>query len=323
MPKGSNLGPSLFSLFFNDVTTVVRESECLLYADNLRLFLPARCFGDCLVLQASIDSFSDWCLNNDLQISIYECSSMSFHRSNCPTAFNYCVSGTQLQRHSAVKDLGVTLDHKLDIHVHHNETIDSANKMLGFIRMQSREFYDSHCLVALYKSLVRSILEYFSVVWCSSSSSLWWNKIESVQKKFIRLVLQFTPWRNVPARPSYHARCLIFGLESLATRRETAQIMFNEENHSRRDRFIGPLARVNFHVPVRNLRSYKLLRVDQTRGAYSDNEPLTAMAIRFNAHWHMTLLTGIPCVSFCDTICYLFCGDVILYRDALCYLLLP
>ena len=137
-PQGSNLKPLLFSLFFNDVTTVLRESECLLYADDPRLFLPVRCFCDCLVLQASIDAFSECCLNNDLQISIDKCSSMSFHRSNCPIVFNYCISGTQLQRHSAVKDLAVTLDRKLDFHVHHNEIIDRANRMLGFIRSQLR-----------------------------------------------------------------------------------------------------------------------------------------------------------------------------------------
>ena len=36
------------------------------------------------------------------------------------------------------------------------------------------------------------------------------------------------------------------------------------------------LARVNFHVPARILRNFRLLRVDQTTRAYSDNEPLYA-----------------------------------------------
>ena len=35
------------------------------------------------------------------------------------------------------------------------------------------------------------------------------------------------------------------------------------------------LARVNFHVSARIVRNFRLLRVDQTRRAYSDNEPLT------------------------------------------------
>ena len=167
---------------------------------------------------------------------------MSFHRSNWPIAFNYCISGTQLQRCSVVKDLGVTLDRKLDFHVHHNEIINRAKKMPGFIRRQSREFFDQHCLVTLYKTLVRSILEHSSLVFCSSSS-LWSNKTESMQKKFTRLVLWFTPWRNVTVRPSYHARCLIFGLESLATGRETVQITFMKKNHPKSpDLFTGPFS---------------------------------------------------------------------------------
>ena len=128
--------------------------------------------------------------------------------------------------------------------------------MLEFIRRQSREFSDPHCLVAFYKSLVRSILEYSSVVWCPSSS-LWSNKIESVQKKITRLVLRFTPWRNVATRPSYHARCLIFGLESLATRRETAQILFMKKIILGEIDSPDLLARVNFHVPAHILRNFR------------------------------------------------------------------
>ena len=114
---------------------------------------------------------------------------------------------------------------------------------------------------------------------------LWSNKIESVQETFTRLVLRFTPWRNVAARPSYHARCLIFGLESLATRRETAQILLMKKIILGQIDSPDLLARVNFHVPARILGIFRLLRVDQTRCAYSDNEPLTAKAIRFNAHY--------------------------------------
>ena len=127
-----------------------------MYAGDLRLIPHVRCFGDCLVLQSSIDSLSDLYLNN-LQISVDKCSSISFHRPNCPIAYKYCISGTQPQRCNAAKYLGFTLDRNLDLHVHHNELIDRANKMLGFIRRQSRAFSNPHCLVALYKSLVRFI----------------------------------------------------------------------------------------------------------------------------------------------------------------------
>lgn len=64
---------------------------------------------------------------------------MSFHRSVRPLVFNYKILDTQLQRCHTVRDLGVTLDRKLDFRNHYCDIIDKAYKMVGFIRRQSNE----------------------------------------------------------------------------------------------------------------------------------------------------------------------------------------
>ena len=110
--------------------------------------------------------FSDWCNNNDLVISVDKYTSMPFFRIASPIRYNYSISGTQQPRCNTVRDLGVTLDRKLDFRQHYCDTLDKANKMLGFIRRHSRELNDPHCLLTLYKSYVRSILEFSSTVWC-------------------------------------------------------------------------------------------------------------------------------------------------------------
>ena len=107
--------------------------------------------------------------------------------------------------------------------------------------------------------------------------------LRHVQKKFNRLVLRFTPWRNVAERPSYHTRYLIVGLEPLATRGGMAQITLTNKNIL--GEIDSPDILAYLHVPARNLRNYRLLRVDQTGRAYSDSKPMTAMAIGFNAHY--------------------------------------
>ena len=93
------------------------------------------------------------------------------------------------------------LDRKLDFRQHYCDILDKANQTLGFIHRQSRELNDPHCLLTLYKTYVRSILEFSSIVWYPFSSA-WSNRIEAVQTRVTRIVLHFTPWRNVRLCPN-------------------------------------------------------------------------------------------------------------------------
>lgn len=66
-------------------------------------------------------------------------------------------------------DLGVLLDTKLSFVEHYFVIIAKANRNLGFI-FNIAEFHDRYCLRALYTTLVRSILESASIVWCPYNS---------------------------------------------------------------------------------------------------------------------------------------------------------
>ena len=61
------------------------------------------------------------------------------------------------------KDLGVVFDPLLTFTRHHDKAIAKANSRLGLIKRSFREL-DSKSFIQLYKSLVRPILEYASVV---------------------------------------------------------------------------------------------------------------------------------------------------------------
>ena len=118
-------GPMLFSLFTNDVTLVITEADCLLYADDVSLFRVVRNTSDSLSLQRLIGFFSsDWCIYNDLVISVDKCTSMSFFRIASPIRYNYSKSGTQLPRCNTIRDLGVTLDRKLDFRQHYCDILE-------------------------------------------------------------------------------------------------------------------------------------------------------------------------------------------------------
>ena len=59
VPQGSILGPSLFSLYVNELPSLV-SSQLLMFADDIKLYRTIRSSEDCLVLQNDINILLDW-----------------------------------------------------------------------------------------------------------------------------------------------------------------------------------------------------------------------------------------------------------------------
>lgn len=87
---------------------------------------------------------------------------------------------------TSVKDLGVWLSNDLSFTVHLDYIYKKALQVVGFIKRNSWEFNNPICIKVLYCSLVRTILEYCSVVW-NPVTDLWTNELESVQNQFFLL----------------------------------------------------------------------------------------------------------------------------------------
>ena len=225
VPQGSNLGPLLFSLFINDVTLILPSGVKLLYADDAKIYMIVECLDDCFALQELLKRFEQWCAGNCLTLSIEKCQVITFSRKLKPIIFDYKLSGRSLERVHRIKDLGVTLDDRLTFRFHRDEVISKANRQLGFIMKIAKGFQDPHCLRSLYCALVRSILEFAVVVWCPYQST-WINRLESIQRKFVRYALRNLPWREGQQATPYVARCQLLGLDTLEVRHRTMQALF-------------------------------------------------------------------------------------------------
>jgi hypothetical protein len=70
-----------------------------------------------------------------------------------------------LQRVSIIKDFGIYYSSSLSFNHHIDIITGQANKVLGFIKRNTKLFSSLTCLRSLYFALVRSILEYGVVVW--------------------------------------------------------------------------------------------------------------------------------------------------------------
>lgn len=101
---------------------------------------------------------------NDLELNIDKCYVITFTRERNIIVYDYSIGGRKLQRVDEIKDLGIVLDSKLCFDKHVNYIFRKCSKLLGFVFRACRNFRAEKSFLFLFNSLIRSILEYGSVV---------------------------------------------------------------------------------------------------------------------------------------------------------------
>lgn len=92
VPQGSHLGPLLFNIFINDIVNNI-QSECLLYADDLKIYRTISNDSDIRLLQKDIDMLSTWCTNNKLDLNAKKCAAVSYSRAHNNIITSYKLNG--------------------------------------------------------------------------------------------------------------------------------------------------------------------------------------------------------------------------------------
>ena len=282
VPQGSHLGPLLFILFVNDIVDVVKYSKCLLYADDLKIFLSVSSVRDCTYLQCDLDSLFSWSQKNQLALNLAKCSTMSFRRRLNPVFFDYAIGGVTLKRVDRVSDLGILFDEKMNFNGHIDCVVSKAFSRIGFMKRICRQFNDPYTLKSVYCAFVRSVLEYGSTVW-SPSYAVHVDRIESIQKKFLLYALRHIGWReDTFVLPPYEDRCKLIALETLASRRTLSALMFVFDLLSHRKDAPDLLCMFDVNIPSRHLRVSNFLRASQHRTNYGLFSPVSSLSSVFN-----------------------------------------
>lgn len=277
--QGSNLGPLQFIIMMNDLPKVVRDANCLMFADDLKLSLAVKEYDDCGRLQNAIDSVATWSKENLLQFNIKKCVTITFSRAHRPIMHSYKIDGMPMVRVTEVKDLGVTLNAKLTFRDHIIKCCKKAYRNLGFLLRTVRNFNNIAAIIALYNALVRSQLECNAVIWAPHENK-YSLMLERIQNKFTRF-LYFRLYGVYPFYPLMYPTLFVLGMvgyNELRVRREFALVLYlfrlirGEIHHA------DILSSLCFCVPDRYVwrrRRPHLLAVPRGRTNLLNEAPLT------------------------------------------------
>ena len=180
IPQESVLGPILFVLYINELPSSV-DSEAYLFADDTKIFRIIDNIRDPEILQDDIKQLEQWSKDWLLKFHPEKCKHIRMQREIGPNAQNYKLLGNEIERVSEEKDIGVIIDEELTFEKHAQEQIKKANSTFAAIR-RSFKYLKVDTFLPLYKSMVRSHLDYANSVWAPYKKGIV-DQIESVQKR--------------------------------------------------------------------------------------------------------------------------------------------
>jgi hypothetical protein len=160
-----------------------------MYADDMKIYNRVKNNYDKQLLQNDINMVVDWTDAWLLRLNISKCKVLTVGKNDCLShQYNVTVNGnvSTLDSISQEKDLGVFIDSSLQFDKHVQEAVKKANKILGVIK-RTFKYLDCDTLVLLYKSMVRSHLEYAQTVW-SPHKQFNIEMLEKVQRRATRLL---------------------------------------------------------------------------------------------------------------------------------------
>jgi hypothetical protein len=162
----------LFCLTFLSTNFLIKSViPNFLFADDLKVYRNIKSAEDCKALKVDMDAVQQWCGENCMELNIQKTKIISFTCKTNSIHFKYSVKDVVILRAECVKDLGVVLHSKFYFHCHVDFLYSQALRTLGLIRFITYEFSSLDSLVVLFIAVIRSKIDYGSVVWNKLTST--------------------------------------------------------------------------------------------------------------------------------------------------------
>ena len=189
IPRGSSLGPLLFSIYINDLPSMLENSESSLYADDTNLSTSDKILSNAQQkLNKDLETLGNWLHVNKLSANLVKTEYMIIASAHKLKSVNYSplimLNKKPIKRVHRTDYIGLVIDEKLSW----EEKKDLCKKISSAVTaIRHVNYLPQNTLITLYYSLVESRLRYCSTVWGNCNNSLKAN-FQRIQNRAARII---------------------------------------------------------------------------------------------------------------------------------------
>ena len=212
VPQGSILGPLLFSLFINDLPSILDKCSFHMYADDVQIYASGKVSEQVSVLEninGNIEAIFNWSKRNGLILNaaktqtIKICKkSVADYLHNLP---NVRVGDTQVPYSTTVKNLGLILDQHLDFDAHVNHICKSV---YGGLHSLNRLRYctPEDVRKKLFYALILPYFHYCDAIYSATSASTL-KRLQLALNSCLRYVLNLRKYDHISQYSTFLLGC--------------------------------------------------------------------------------------------------------------------
>ena len=205
VPQGSILSPTLFNIKINNIIKCLDDDvNCSLYVDDFLICYRSKDMKTIETkLQNNLNKIEKWTVENGFKFSMIKTNCVHFcqeHRLHLDPALK--LYNNPIPIVDQAKFLGVIFDKKLSFIPHINTLKVKCQKALNVLKLLSHSDWggDKKSLLNLYRSLIRSKLDYGCIIYGSARKS-YLKKLDTIHHQGLRLALG--AFRTSPVQSLY------------------------------------------------------------------------------------------------------------------------
>lgn len=280
VPQGSVLGPLLFSLFINDLPSVLEYCTVHLFADDVQIYLCVNDFTDMAriswMINHDLNKILCWSRRNLLPINSSKTKAMMLSRlKNPPEPPRLYLNDEPVEFVDHARNLGLIFKNSLEWDTHINSQVGKIYGALKQLNLVTKEF-DIPTKTKLFKTLIYPYFLYGDFVYTNASvASL--EKLRVALNSCVRYVFNISRYNRVS-----HLQTNLLGCPFSQFYKYRSCVTIFRIIHTKRPEYL-----FNKLIPFRNSRTKSYLIPHHSSVYYSQS--LFARGIVFWNHLPLTV----------------------------------